>query len=227
MPSLFRNYFHARPLRTLRLFRTPSSQKAIRFWHISAPFLVYQVLRRPLLPHARSWIDMSRLVLQALGGVRLLTAVPLLRRLLQSALPRAPLAFFDLLRFLIQGGSALRPARVGGNVTLRSLLPLVWLAVSVLILKAMSSSSSIVMGGLIRVMGGHTFAMGGGLAFHLLLLGRQGTEFIHFIVMGGSRVWRSLQLSTPTASVRVVIMDRMHRHRLRLLWMRLLRRWVL
>jgi len=88
MLSRFRNYFFEPPLPTFRRFRTPSSRKAIGFWHISAPFFSPRVDRRLSLPHARLWTDMLRLVLPALVGVRLL------RRLPRSA-PLQSLDFFD------------------------------------------------------------------------------------------------------------------------------------
>ena len=90
----------------------------------------------------------------------------------------------------------------------------------------MSSSSRIsIMGGLAQVMGGLTFVMGG-KAIPPPAPGRQDTAFTRFIVMGGYTAWWFLQLFTPRVSFRPVILDRMHRHRLRLHW-DLLRRWVL
>ncbi len=88
MLSHFRNYFLEPPLPTSRRFRTPSSRKAIGSWHISAPFFSPRVNHRLSLPPARLWTDMSRLVLPALAGVRLLRPLP------RSA-PLRSLDFFD------------------------------------------------------------------------------------------------------------------------------------
>jgi hypothetical protein len=104
------------------------------------------------------------------------------------------------------------------------LLPVVWLAVFALTRKAMSSS--IIMGGLAQVMGDLTFVMGGRV-IPPPVPGRRDTVFTRFIVMGGYTAWWFLRLFTPRVSISSpVIVDRMHRHRLRLHW-DLLRRWVL
>ena len=82
------------------------------------------------------------------------------------------------------------------------------------------------MGGLVRVVGGLPLTMGGSV-FHLPALGRPVTVSTPLIVKGGIPACRFLLSSTHKASVNVLIVGRMHLHRLRLHWMRLFRRWVL